>query len=234
MLLVEDDPETLRLVCRALEAFKRVEFVVESVVSSEGLRDELARQALKDELTGLYSKSYFAEVLKNETCRVQRYERDLSCMMLDLDDFALIGEAHGHQTADAALKQIAASVRGSIREGDVAARYGQDEFCVLLAETPANLAGQVAERVRFEIAAQPLVVEGRPLYITASVGVCAASRQHHLQPDEILDRAAAALREAKATGKNRVCVYSPPSDAAQEEPGQRPVDLGQQPEVEST
>ncbi len=230
MRLFEDDAQVIQEVRQALEACRRGKFVVETVVSSHELREHLAGRALKDDLTGLYSKSYFVEALKNEASRVKRYERHFSCMMLDLDDFAPISEAHGQEAADAVLKHVAAVVRGSIRAGDIVARYGRDEFAVLLVETSATVANHVAERVRFEIAAQPAVVDGERQSITASIGMCAVNRQHHLEPDAILDRAAEALQEAKATGKNRVCVH--PTDGDPGEVEKQTVDLGQQPDVE--
>lgn len=228
--IVEDNAQVIQEVRQALEACRRGKFVVETVSSSHELREHLARQALQDDLTGLYSKSYFVEALKNEAYRVKRYERDFSCMMLDLDDFALISGAHGQEAADAVLKQVAAVVQGSIRNGDIAARFGRDEFAVLLVETPATVAHHVAERIRFEIAAQPVVVDGERQFITASIGLCAVNRQHHLEPDAILARAAEALQEAKATGKNRVCVH--PTDGDPGEVEKQTVDLGQQPDVE--
>lgn len=228
--LVEDNDQVIQEVRQALEAYRRGKFVVEPVASSHELREHLARQALQDDLTGLYSKSYFVEALKNEAYRVKRYERHFSCMMLDLDDFALISGAHGQEAADAVLKQVAAVVQGSIRDGDVVGRYGRDEFAVLLVETPATVANHVAERVRFAIAAQPVLVEGERQPITASIGICAVNRQHHLEPDAILDRAAEALQEAKATGKNRVCVH--PTDGDPGEAEKQAVDLGQQSDVE--
>ena len=230
--LVEDNAQVIQEVRQALKAYRRGKFVVEPVASSHELREHLARRALQDDLTGLYSKSYFVEALKNEAYRVKRYERDFSCMMLDLDDFALISGAHGQEAADAVLKQVAAVVQGSIRNGDIAARYGRDEFAVLLVETPATVANHVAERVRFEIAAQPVVVDGERQPITASIGMCAVNRQHHLEPDAILDRAAEALQEAKATGKNRVRVHPPSTDGDPGEPDDQTVDLGQQSDVE--
>jgi diguanylate cyclase (GGDEF)-like protein len=228
--LVEDNAQVIQEVRQALEARRHGKFVVETVASSQELRKHLARRALQDDLTGLYSEPYFVEALKNEAYRVKRYERDFSCMMLDLDDFALIGGAHGQEAADAVLKQVAAVLKRSIRDGDIAARFGGDEFAVLLVETPAIVATQVAERIRFEIAAQPVVVDGEKQPITASIGMCSVNRQHYLEPAAILDLAAEALQEAKATGKNRVCVQPTDGDPGEDE--KQTVDLGQQSDVE--
>ena len=232
MRLVEDNAHVIKEVRQALEACRRGKFVVETIASSHELRKHLARQALQDDLTALYSKSYFVEALKNEAYRVKRYERDFSCMMLNLDDFALISGAHGQEAADAVLKQVAVVLQRSIRDGDIAARYGRDEFAVLLVETPATVANHVAERIRFEIAAQPVVIDGERQPITASIGMCAVNRQHYLEPAAILDGAAEALQEAKATGKNRVRVHPLSTDGDPGEVEKQTVDLGQQSDVE--
>jgi two-component system cell cycle response regulator len=229
VLLVEEDGETLSLARQALKAFRGAEFVIETVTSSREVRDALAARAFEDELTGLYSKPFFVEALRNETRRLLRYERDLSCMMLALDGFALVREAQGQEAADTALKQVAAFVLNSIREGDIVARWGPDELGVLLVETPASLGRRVAERVRFGIAGSAVIVEDQPRSITVSVGICSINRQHHLQPDAILDRAVAALRQAMVTGGNRVCLDANAIESDQE----GPIDLGQQSDVES-
>ena len=85
VLLVEDDPETLRVVRQALDTYKHAKFVVESVASTEALREEMARLAMRDEITGLYSRSFLVESLAREARRIRRHGRDLSCLMVDLD-----------------------------------------------------------------------------------------------------------------------------------------------------
>jgi diguanylate cyclase (GGDEF)-like protein len=229
VLLVEDDPDTLDLVRDALDKYKRAKFVVEAVASSNELRDELARRAVRDELTGLYSRTFLIESLASELRRVWRNERDLSCLIVGLDDLKPINDSRGQDAGNAALLHVASLIRDSVRKEDLVARFTRDEFCVLLIETPLNAAITVAERIRFELAAQPVVLDGQSFSVTASIGVCAASGRDDHEPDTVLDRAAAALQEAKAAGKNRVSANRAPEESDQgEAEGFRPPDLGQQ------
>jgi diguanylate cyclase (GGDEF)-like protein/PAS domain S-box-containing protein len=169
------------------------------------LRDELQRLATIDPLTALYNRRYLAESLEKECRRVSRYGRPLSCLMMDIDEFKACNDLHGHLAGDELLRRIAALVRGSVRDTDIVARYGGEEFCVLLPETPYERAMQCAERIRSAIADEPLSVRERPAAITVSIGVWASGGKENLEPDTILARADAALMEAKAAGKNRVC-----------------------------
>jgi diguanylate cyclase (GGDEF)-like protein len=230
VLLVEDDEENLDTVRQALDSYKRVSFIVEAVASTAELRTELARLAIRDELTGLYSRWFIVESLAAESRRVRRYGRDLSCVMVDVDDFRLINEAHGAEVGDEALKRVAALIGNSVRDEDIVARFGEDRFGILLLETPLNDAMTAAERIRFELASQPVVIGQRSLTITVSIGVCAIGpQQHDDSPDAVFDRAAEALRQAKDAGKNRVFAHRHTAEGEGPDDGEgRAVDLGQQ------
>ena len=143
------------------------------------LRDELERVRITDELTGLYTRGFLAESLEMEISRARRYRRDISFLMLDLDDFKRINEAHGDKVGDSALKQISAAILNSVRSTDVGARYKEDEFCVLLAETPLEGARTAAERLRFAIAAHPVTIGAQSMPVTAAPGraSCRPSRR---------------------------------------------------------
>jgi diguanylate cyclase (GGDEF)-like protein len=125
--------------------------------------------------------------------------------MIDIDGFKLYNDLHGHLTGDEVLRQVAALIRGSVRDTDVATRYGGEEFCILLPETPYEAAMQLAERIRSAIGDEPLSVEKQPMAIKVSIGVWGSSDSEELEPDTVLGYADAALMEAKAAGKNRVC-----------------------------
>lgn len=225
---VEEDPETAGIVREALDAYKRVKFDVAIVATTKDLRDQMARRAFRDELTGLYSRVFLIELLAHEARRMRRYERDLTCIMLDLDDFQALNVVHGRKVGDAVLRRVASLIGDGVREADVVARYDEDMFCVLLLETSLDMALPVAERIRFAIAAKPAQIDGRALSLTASVGVSPISRRQDIHPEAVLERAFAALRDAKAAGKNRVSVHLPPGEEAEfAQSGQR-VDLGQQ------
>jgi diguanylate cyclase (GGDEF)-like protein/PAS domain S-box-containing protein len=169
------------------------------------LRDELQELATTDALTDLYNRRYLAESLENECRRASRYGRPLSCLMIDIDEFKLCNDLHGHLAGDDVLRQVAALIKGAVRDTDVVARYGGEEFCVLLPETSYDGAMQLAERMRSTIAGQPLSGRERPMSITVSIGVWGSNDKEDLEPDTIVGYADAALLKAKAAGKNRVC-----------------------------
>lgn len=108
------------------------------------------------------------------------------------------------------LRQVAALIRDSVRDTDILARHGGEEFCVLLPGTPCEGAMQLAERSRAAFAAQPVSVGEQLVSITVSIGVSGSSDSKDLEPDTVLGHADAALIEAKAAGKNRVCGCHPP------------------------
>lgn len=169
------------------------------------IRDELQRLATTDALTNLYNRRYLDESLERECRRASRYGRPLSCMMIDIDGFKLCNDLYGHLTGDEVLRQVAALIKRSVRDTDIVSRYGGEEFCVLLPETGYEGAMRLAERIRPAIGDQPLSVGEQSVSITVSVGVWGSNDKELLEPDTILGYADAALLQAKAVGKNRVC-----------------------------
>ncbi len=159
--------------------------------------------AATDGLTGLLNHRAFQERLEEEVTRAARHERPLALLMLDLDDFRAINNAHGHQAGDALLVAVAAALRGAVRAEDVPARYGGDEFTVILPEAALDEALAVAERVRAAITGATLGWEGATIGTGASVGLAVSPR--HARTREGLIRAAdGAAYAAKHEGKGRV------------------------------
>jgi two-component system cell cycle response regulator len=190
-----------------LEALERARLEAEE----ERQRDEADRRAVTDPLTGLYNRNYLSDALERECRRAKRYGSPLSCLMLDLDDFEALNERHGHLEGDSVLRQVAIAIGNSVREIDIAARYGGDEFCILAPETGLEGAMQLAERLRFAVAAMEVMAGNRSTRMTVSIGVFSPATMNQLRPTTLLDRAEAALRKAKLTGKNQVCDYTVPS-----------------------
>ncbi len=167
-------------------------------ISRAGLDDA------RDPLTGLYQRRSFAISAHRLFARALRHRRPSSLLMLDCDGLGAINAAHGVPTGDQVLRRISESILGELRVGDVAGRCSEDQFIVLLPETPLAAAVGVAERIRASAAAGLAHVDGLPLGASASLG-CAASPEDGHSLDELAARAERALRRAKQEGGNRVC-----------------------------
>jgi len=162
-------------------------------------QEELARLATQDQLTTVLNARAFSDRLTQELERNRRYPRPLALLYLDLDDFKVINDSHGHQTGDAVLRLVADAMRSSVRQADVVGRLGGDEFAVLMPETDAQLADAAAKRLA---AGLRNVFKGTPS-VTASIGVvsCTATDAN---TDDLLRRADQAMYDAKKMGKDRV------------------------------
>jgi diguanylate cyclase (GGDEF)-like protein len=162
-------------------------------------RQELERLSVTDSLTGLYNRRYLMDTLGNEVRRCLRLKHSFSVLMADVDHFKHYNDAHGHLAGDEVLRRVAAILRETAREVDTVARYGGEEFFVLLPETAARGAAEVAERIRVRLA-QEGFAGGR---VTISVGV-AEFPGHGDTPDGLIAMADAALYQAKEEGRDRV------------------------------
>ncbi|MFL6182750.1 MAG: diguanylate cyclase [Actinomycetes bacterium] len=168
------------------------------------LHDEATRASTIDPLTGVWNYRYLMTSLNREVERANRFDRSLSVLMLDLDRFKNVNDTYGHQSGDSVLREFAARVQAEIREVDTLARYGGEEFVVVLPETTANGAENLAERICTAIRSTPFTFEDNDveLPVTVSIGGSvypengAASR-------ELLQEADRALYRAKNSGRDR-------------------------------
>lgn len=178
--------------------------VTERVRAEQALQQAnlaLKRVATTDRLTGAHNRWSFEEVILAHVERLHRYAEPLSLVLFDVDHFKRINDTHGHQVGDAVLVELSQRVRAQLRAVDALARWGGEEFAVLLPRSTLAQAEPVAEKLRQLIASQPFAQVGR---VTASFGVAAFLPQDTL--DAVLKRADGALYAAKAAGRNRVCV----------------------------
>jgi diguanylate cyclase (GGDEF)-like protein len=160
-------------------------------------------QALIDGLTGLANRRHAERSLETELARAERFGGPLAVILCDLDDFKVVNDRHGHLAGDDVLRELATVLQDTVRSVDVAARWGGDEFALILPGTDAAGGAQLAERARAALADRTILTqEGVPVQVTASFGV--AAWPDHGGGDELLGAADSALYEAKKRGKNRV------------------------------
>jgi diguanylate cyclase (GGDEF)-like protein len=161
--------------------------------------EDLERLSTSDALTGLYNRRYLTQRLSEELVRSYRHKGSFSVLMADVDEFKAYNDAFGHPAGDEVLKKVATILLGSTRAVDCTARYGGEEFAVLLTGTSADLASEVAERIRARVESQEFA--GRK--ITLSIGI-AEFPENGQTADEVISSADEALYAAKRKGRNRV------------------------------
>jgi diguanylate cyclase (GGDEF)-like protein len=161
-----------------------------------------------DELTDLLNMRGFAIAASRLFGQAQRYARPASVLMIDSDNLKAVNDTHGHEAGNRLLQRLARTIQAELRGTDVPARYGGDEFVVLLPETPIKDALDVAERIRAAVAASPFDFEGGRMDCTVSIGA-AAFPEDGGTLDAIAARADRAMYQAKQQGRNRVLRYQP-------------------------
>ncbi len=166
---------------------------------------QLRDLASRDALTGLYNRRHFGEVLESRFCEVSRYAGDLSCMMIDLDDFKGVNDRFGHHVGDELLILASITIASQLRAADVGARFGGDEFIILLPQTDAERAQVLATRLSDKFALD--VAEQLPqARVSLSIGIASFADAAPKSPDDLIRAADQALYRAKATGKSRIAM----------------------------
>jgi diguanylate cyclase (GGDEF)-like protein len=164
-------------------------------------------RAFIDDVTEVYNARYLLEALDREIRRAERYGTALSVLFLDLDRFKLVNDNHGHLVGSNALRQLSQLLLQCVRQVDTLARYGGDEFTILLVDTDEDVGRIVAERIRKSVAETAFESPDGPMHLTCSVGVATYPR-HGRTREAMLDTADKAMYRAKSNGRNRVCSAS--------------------------
>ena len=170
-------------------------------IENARLHDLVNRQARTDMLTGLPNRRAFNEHLTHELHRAERYGHSFSLAVLDLDGFKAVNDLYGHPRGDQVLRKIARHIQASIRNSDYLARFGGDEFAVVLASVTDRTGGErVAEKLLRSLQ-EPFVVEGKEASVGASIGM-AIFPDDGTSPEEIVGQADGAMYAVKNSGKN--------------------------------
>jgi two-component system, cell cycle response regulator len=169
--------------------------------------------AATDPLTGLYNRRHFGKVLEQLFAEAQRYEKDLSCVMIDLDGYKQLNDSYGHQIGDQLLVMAGKVISANMRKMDVAARYGGDEFILLVPHAGGDEAATVAQRIREEFRIATRALLRRSEGVTMSIGIGSLHSDEPAGVEQLVARADAALYRAKAEGRNRITLSSRPAPA---------------------
>jgi diguanylate cyclase (GGDEF)-like protein len=185
-----------------LPPLEQVSVLVGSAIRNWQLFQEVRMQAKTDAMTHFINHQTFFEELEKEVLRVRRYHGALSVLMVDVDNFKLLNDVYGHQLGDQILTEISRIIRLNVRDTDIPARYGGDEFAIMLAQADAARARLVAERIREMVDAQTFTYDDKKINLSLSIGV--AQYRPGQSVTEFIAQADKALYEAKARGRNCV------------------------------
>jgi diguanylate cyclase (GGDEF)-like protein len=172
----------------------------------EGMLTRTEHLAMTDALTGVFNRRRFTDVLGREFATARRYQHPVSLLLIDVDRFKPVNDVEGHAAGDEILKQLADVISGSIREVDVCARYGGDEFAVLLPHTTTERAVVVADRIRERLARATAGWSGEARNITLSIGIASSADASLASPDDLIEAADRALYEGKRLGRDRAVI----------------------------
>lgn len=179
-------------------------------ISERKKAEKVTRELLStDPITGLYNRRYFFSIVNALIAEAARYRRPITFMLLDLDHFKKINDTYGHAKGDLALQHLANSIRHVVRESDVFARFGGDEFVIFLPQTDTAQAVYLAERLREHLSSTPVPNIGDNIFITLSIGMtCVPAPYESVSIDSLMEQADLALYQAKQQGRDRACVWA--------------------------
>jgi len=179
--------------------------LVGASIGNVKLFEKIQRQATTDGLTGLANHKAFYEVLERELWRLRRFDEQISVIMIDIDNLKKTNDTYGHRAGDKVIREIARVIKTCIRQIDTAARYGGDEFAVILPNTSLNDAIVVAERMVSAVGQTPIIWKRNEITLSISVGL--GQYNCDSTPEDMTSRSDEALYVAKQAGKNTVRIF---------------------------
>jgi diguanylate cyclase (GGDEF)-like protein len=175
------------------------------------LFEKIQRQATTDGLSSLVNHKTFYEILEKELWRSRRYGGQISLIMVDVDNLKNINDVYGHRAGDKVIREISRRIKECIRQIDTAARYGGDEFAIILPNTSLNDATVAAQRMVNAVASTPTTWNKEQISLSISVGL--GQYDADTNPEDITSRSDQALYTAKQAGKNTVRIFEPPKNS---------------------
>lgn len=175
------------------------------LIRLDATEKDLREVVRRDDLTGLYNRTYFIEMAEREMERTLRYGEPFSIVLLDIDEFGQINSLHGHSAGDRLLQVVGEVCLRNLRKSDIVARFGGDEFIALLPNTGGNSVRICVERIRKVLAKTTISVSGREIHFTACAGA-ATYDTSCTELDMVLQQADQALCQAKNMGKNQFVI----------------------------
>jgi diguanylate cyclase (GGDEF)-like protein len=188
-----------------LEIARLVAAQAQAAIQNAERYHQAKERAFVDDVTGVYNARYLFTALDHEIRRAERYGSQLALLFLDIDRFKLVNDSHGHLVGSRTLRRLSEVLASCIRQVDTLARYGGDEFTILLVDTDVEAGMLIGERIRQAVASTRFEARGAtPLSVTVSVGA-AAFPTHGRTPEELIESADKAMYRAKSLGRDRVC-----------------------------
>ena len=161
-------------------------------------------------MTGLVNRRRFLEIAETALQRAKKEQGQLSVIMLDIDHFKNVNDQYGHKVGDEVLASVAARIKKSLRRGgDVAGRYGGEEFIVLISDTPPEICFKIAERIRQAVAQAAFAINETALHVTISLGLASLGLEQAPSLDDLISCADQAMYQAKQQGRNCAVAWKP-------------------------
>ncbi len=202
------------------QSFQKVEYLNKELISSlenlDARNREIQELVITDKLTGLYNRHYMMTMLEDELLRCDRTHRELSILMIDVDNFKSFNDSYGHMNGDTVLARLGDLIQKSIRQYDRAFRYGGEEFVIVLPETDQTIAWMVGERIREKFASENFYIKqdngGEPIIASRTLSAGIVSYRRGLSINQMLTHADEAMYTAKSQGKNQVVRFGHQND----------------------